>query len=113
MMKEFRLTSCCNITYKVIPKILVNKLKPQSPSLVDENQSAFIKTKTIYNNILLMHELVKNYNRTIGPKYCDIKVDIMKTFDALRWQYLLLILKLLNFPESFIKWTGLSLHPCY
>lgn len=33
-MNEFRPISCCNVTYKVISKILVSRLKPLLPDLV-------------------------------------------------------------------------------
>lgn len=84
MMKDFRPISCCNITYKVITKILVRRLKPLLPSLFSDNQSAFVKGRTIQSNVLLIYELVKNYKDLGGPKRCDIKVDILKAFDTVK-----------------------------
>lgn len=76
-------------------------------SLIGDNQSAFIKGRNIQNNILLMHEIVKDYKRTGGPKSCAIKVEIMKAFDTLRWDYLFTILDHMNFPDKYIKWVKL------
>lgn len=81
-MKEFRPISCCNVCYKVISKILANRIKPLLPRLVDQNQSAFVQGRCIQDNILLMHNIVRSYQKIGGPSCCAIKVDIMKAFDT-------------------------------
>lgn len=108
-MKEFRLISCCNFTYKVISKILVTRLKSLLLELVNENQYAFVKGRQIQVNILLMHEIVKNYKKTSGPKDSAIKVDIMKAFDMVKWEYLMTLLKKIGFPETYINWIWLCI----
>lgn len=44
-----------------------------------------------------------------GPKCCAIKVDIMKAFDTVKWQYLLSMLKAMNFPPNFVRWIELCI----
>lgn len=64
-------------------KILAIRLKPLLCYLVDENQSAFTKGRSIQDNILLTYELVKNYQKSNGSRRCAIKIDIIKGFDIL------------------------------
>lgn len=57
---------------------MATRLKPFDLHTTDENQSAFVKGITIQNNIIPMHELVKNYKRKGGPKCCAVQVYIVK-----------------------------------
>lgn len=52
-MKDFRPISCCNLLYKVISKILANRLKMLLPTVVEPNQSAFINGRLLLENFLL------------------------------------------------------------
>lgn len=56
-----------------------------------------------------MHEIVKNYKRAGGPKDCAIKVDIMKAFDMVKWDYLMTLLKKIGFLETYVKWVWLCI----
>ena len=42
MVTDYRPIACCNVVYKVISKIITNRIKPALNYLVDVNQSAFI-----------------------------------------------------------------------
>ena len=61
---QFRPISLYNVTYKIITKIMVNRLKPLMNSLISPFQNAFIQDRNISDNILLAHEIMD----TIGKK---------------------------------------------
>lgn len=44
-LKKFRPIGLCNFQYKIISKILVKRLRPLLPSLVSDNQGAFLPGK--------------------------------------------------------------------
>ena len=50
---DYRLISLCNTMYKIIAKILVNRLKLVLLSLLALEQGAFVLERAIINNILL------------------------------------------------------------
>lgn len=74
------------------------------PEFISPNQSAFVQGRSIGDNILMAHELVKGYHRDkISPR-CAIKADIMKAFESESWSFLLNLLKAIDSPVQFICW---------
>lgn len=57
-MKDYQPISCCNVIYKIISKIIANRLKKILPSFNAPNQLAFVKGRLLMENILLATELV-------------------------------------------------------
>ncbi|KAG7533510.1 Reverse transcriptase zinc-binding domain [Arabidopsis thaliana x Arabidopsis arenosa] len=108
-MKDYRPISCCNVIYKVISKIIANRLKELLPKFIATNQSAFVKDRLLMENILLATEVVKDYHKdTISPR-CAMKIDISKAFDSVQWDFLLNVLEAMNFPAKFIHWIKLCI----
>ncbi|XP_021764020.1 uncharacterized protein LOC110728686 [Chenopodium quinoa] len=81
LASQFRPISLCNTIYKCISKCLVNRLKPILPSLITENQHAFIPGRYMEDNILLSHELMHLINSRKGSNFTAIKIDMSKAYD--------------------------------
>lgn len=80
--KDYHPISLCNVLYKVISKLIANRLKKLIPSFISLNQSAFIKDRLLIENVLLASEIVKDYYKdTVTPRSA-IKIDILKAFDS-------------------------------
>lgn len=103
-MKDYRPISCCNVIYKVISKLLANRMKGLLPLFISLNQSAFVKDRLLMENVLLASELVKSYHKESVSARCAVKIDVSKAFDSVQWSFLLTVLEALNFPEKFIIW---------
>ncbi|XP_050211423.1 uncharacterized protein LOC126661614 [Mercurialis annua] len=73
-----------------------------SADLTKANQSAFVPKRCIAHNIMLAHELVKNYHRNNGTPRCLLKIDLRKAYDSISWDFVEEMLIGLNFPNSFI-----------
>ena len=106
-IRDYRPISCCNVLYKVISKIIANRLKGTLPQCISPNQSAFVRDRLLVENLLLATEIVKDYHKEdISPR-CAMKIDIAKAFDSVHWPFMLNTLKALNMPEKFVHWIEL------
>ncbi|KAG7579308.1 Reverse transcriptase domain [Arabidopsis thaliana x Arabidopsis arenosa] len=108
-MKDYRPISCCNVIYKVISKILANRLKKLLPSFIAGNQSAFVQDRLLIENLLLATELVKDYHKDSISGRCAIKIDISKAFDSVQWSFLQNVLAAMDFPPEFVHWIMLCI----
>ena len=79
-VSNFRPISFCNVIYKIISKLIANRLKPVLNSIISETQSAFIADRLITNNILItfesLHHMKNNCTRKKG--FMAIKVEFRK-----------------------------------
>lgn len=108
-MKDYRPIACCNVIYKVVSKILANRLKKILPRIITESQSAFVQGRLLMENVLLASELVKGYHKeNISPR-CVMNIDISKAFDSVQWEFVLKSLRTWGFPEKFIHWIKLCI----
>ncbi|XP_026414361.1 uncharacterized protein LOC113310013 [Papaver somniferum] len=99
---EFRLISLSNATYKIISKILTNRLKPMLDRLISQNQSAFISKRKITDNIIVAHELLHSMKtRRLKHGSFALKLDLSKDFDRLEWDVVVFMLKSFGFDNSF------------
>lgn len=101
-IQDFRPISCLNTLYKVISRILADRLKEILPDLVLPNQTGFIKNRLLLENVLLASEVLNGYQRKNRSPRIALKVDISKAFDSVRWDFLLQTLKAMQFPAAFV-----------
>ncbi|CAN1154403.1 Putative ribonuclease H protein At1g65750 [Linum perenne] len=79
-------------------------MAPCLPDVISKTQSAFVKGRSIGDNILMAHELVNGYHQKhISPR-CAIKIDLRKAFDSVNLSYVLNTMLAMGFPEKFVDW---------
>jgi hypothetical protein len=102
---EFRLISLCNVVYKIIAKVLANRLKVILTSIISPNQSAFLLGRLITDNILAayetMHSMYSRMCSNVG--FMGIKLDMSKAYDQVEWGFLEAIMTKLGFASRWIK----------
>lgn len=77
------MTDCSLQLYKIISKVLCNRLKHILPKIIDPVQSAFVKGRSIQDNALIAFEAIHIMKRKNCGKFGDfaLKVDISKAYD--------------------------------
>ena len=101
---EYRLISLCNVLCKIFFKVLANRLKKVLLNVITEHQSAFTKSKLIYDDILVVFETLHSMQKHKGnDDYMAIKLGISKAYDKLEWSNLEAVTKKMGFGEQWIK----------
>jgi hypothetical protein len=103
-MKDLRPISLCNVVYKLVSKVLANRLKLILPEVISPNQSAFVPSRLITDNILLAYECTHYmHTKRKGTNGCAaVKLDMSKAFDRVEWHFLEMMMRRLGFHEKWI-----------
>jgi hypothetical protein len=102
---HFQPISLCNIIYKIISKILANRLKALLYHFISPYQSAFVHFRTIQDNSIMAHELLHTLKSKRGRGgLMAVKIDMEKAFDRMEWDFLLTIMLKLGFHPTWVNW---------
>nr|GEU59050.1 RNA-directed DNA polymerase, eukaryota [Tanacetum cinerariifolium] len=89
---DLRPISLIGCVYKVVTKILANRLATVISDLVYDIQSAFVANRQILDGSFIINELLAWCKRK-KKQAMIFKVDLDKAYDSVRWDYLLDVLQ--------------------
>ncbi|XP_059290764.1 uncharacterized protein LOC132044295 [Lycium ferocissimum] len=106
-MRPIILSSFSN---KILSKVLQNRLIKVLPNIISNNQTGFVKGRSIAENILLAQEIIRDINMRAKHTNVVIKLDMAKAYDRLSWIFLTKVLRQFGFGEVLIDmvWRLLS-----
>ena len=89
-VSDFRPISLSNVIYKIVSKVIVNRLKPLLDSIISETRSAFIADRFITNNILIAFESLHHMKNNCTGKqgFMALKLDMSKAYDRVEQSFL-------------------------
>lgn len=101
---DLRPISLCNVLMKIITKVMANRMKELLKNIISENQSAFVPSRLISDNILLSYEVMHYLKRKKRGKegFMTLKLDMTKAYDRIEWAYLRAMLQKLGFHEWWV-----------
>lgn len=102
---DLRPIALCNVSYKIMAKMIANQMKSLLNELVSINQSAFLLNRLITDNILIAAETGhylkrKQYGR---KSWVALKLDMAKAYPRMEWDYLRLMLVRMGFNKEGIN----------
>ena len=106
LVTQFCLIALCNILYKLVSKVLANRLKKVLPHIISKSQSAFQSDKVISNNILVAFKTLHHMkmNKTGMVEHMALKLDMSKVYDRLELIFLQRIMEKKGFHPTWVGW---------
>eukprot|EP00253_Pinus_taeda_P023411 PITA_23411 len=102
--KGFRPISLCNVIYKIISSLMAKRLKPLLEKLISPEQTGFVEGRQILDGLVVTQEVIHSM-KIKKQKGMMIKLDLLKAYDIINWQYLEEILGSFGFSNRWIKWV--------
>ena len=105
-LKNWRPITLFNCDYKIASKVIASRLKVVLENLVDNDQTGFLKGRSIAENICLINNVI-SYTESKNIPGLLLFVDFEKAFDTIEWAFIEKIFHHFGFGSSFIKWINL------
>jgi hypothetical protein len=102
-IKDFRPISLVGGMYKIIAKVLANRMRRVMDKVISKPQNAFIKGRQILDSVLIANECLDSRIKSGDPGVV-CKLDMEKAYDHVDWNFLLYLLKRCGFGERWCTW---------
>ena len=110
--KDLRLISLVGGLYKILSKVLANRIKRIMDKVISKSQNAFVEGRQILDAVLIANELVDS---SLRRKKCGLvcKLDIEKAYDSISWEFLYQVLGRMGFGSRWLSWMKWCISTAY
>ena len=102
-LKDFRPISLVESLYKLLAKVLANRLKKVVGKVISSSHNAFVEGRQIFDVVLITNEAIDSRLKS-GSNGILCKLDIEKAYNHVNWNFLWVVLEKTSFGHKWIKW---------
>jgi hypothetical protein len=108
-ISQYRPICLLRCIYKLLNKTITIRLEPYIKKIIGVNQNAFMKKRSIIDDIISLHEI---FHHTPVKKQVGIvlKLDFEKAFDKINSEFLIKCLEAMGFSDTLCGWIRKILH---
>ena len=101
-LKPWRPISLLCVDYKILTKILANRLKCILPDIISTEQTCSIPNRTIFDNLFLIRDII-SYTKQKNNHFYLLQIDQEKTVDKIDRTFLYKTTEKMGFSPLFIN----------
>lgn len=103
MINQFRLISLCITLYKLVSRIILQRLKPYITNIINPCQAGIVLGPWTSDDIILVQEIIRKLMHKRGKNgYVALKLDLDKAYDHLEWSFIKELLEFFQVPPNLI-----------
>ena len=103
-IQKFRPICLLNVSFKIMTKVLMNRLAKCVAPVISRTQTAFIKGRYIMEGVVILHEALNSFHKNKEDALI-FKVDFEKAYDKIKWPFVIQMLKMRGFPDKWCDWV--------
>ncbi|CAI5461394.1 unnamed protein product [Closterium sp. Yama58-4] len=107
---NYRAISLLNFTYKILAKVLAERMKKVLHRVISPDQYGFIPGRRLTDGVALVADII-DAAKNKSEDWFLLLVDFQKAFDSVSRGFIFQVLRRMGFPERFVSWVeGLHSH---
>ncbi|XP_068503760.1 uncharacterized protein [Phaseolus vulgaris] len=102
-LEEYKPISLVSCLYKILTKVLSNRIKKVIKKVIDGSQSAFLSNRGLLDSVLVVNEVVDDLKRR-KKRGVIVKLDFEKAYNSVSWEFLFYMMGRLGFCGKWVQW---------
>lgn len=100
---DFRPISLCNTIYNIFTKAIYLRIQPFISKIISHEQGGFVLGRETPKGEIIAHEVLHSIKDSAFPSFI-IKLDMMKAYDRVDWDFVIQVLQRFGFSLKWCKW---------
>lgn len=106
MIENMRPISLLNTLYKIITKLLANRVSRIIKTIIKDDQTGFIKGRFIGENVRLILDMM-DYCTSSDQSALLLSCDVKQAYDCVDWSYMKRVMSVMGFGDTFLRWIDI------